>query len=152
MRPKSKLTADGYHLEHSAGGIVYRLHEGQIEVAIAYRTYHHDWTLPKGHLEDDETIEQAALREVEEETGMICEIVSHVGSSTYRFRERKQKKNIEKRVDYFLMKLIKDKGQIQLEEVDKVEWFPFLQAIKKLTFKPDQDLVKQAVAKIQVVA
>lgn len=148
-RPVIK-TPDGYFLEHSAGGIVYRVHGGQIEIAIAYRTYHHDWTLPKGHLEDEETEEQAALREVEEETGLVCEIIAHVGFSTYRFRDRKNKKIIEKRVDYFLMKLTRDKGQIQHEEVDKVEWFPYIEAINKLSFKRDQDLVKHAVTKIDV--
>ncbi len=134
--------------EHSAGGIVYKLESSQIQIAIIYRTYHHDWTLPKGHLEKNETEAEAALREVREESGLTCEIVSHIGHSVYRFRD-KQKQLIEKRVDYFLMKLLEDHHEIQLEEVDEVRWFPFMEAIGKLTFPHDKDLVKQAVAKIR---
>jgi len=137
-----------YHPEHSAGGIAYRIFENRLEVAIIYRSYHEDWTLPKGHLEEGETSEQAALREVQEEAGLECELLALVGDSTFRFRERRSKKLIEKKVDYYLMRLLKDHGEVQLEEVDSVHWLPFGEAIRKLTFQRDQDLVKLAIALI----
>lgn len=134
--------------EHSAGGIVYKLEDGLIQIAIAYREYHHDWTLPKGHLEPGETSQEAALREVEEEVGLIGRIEHLVGHNVYRFRN-KDKQLIEKKVDYYLMSLERDKRKIQVEEIDQVKWLPFLDAIKKLTFKADKDLVKQAVSMIR---
>jgi len=139
-----------YVQEHSAGGIVYKMDEGMIKIAIVYREYHTDWTLPKGHLEGDETAEQAAVREVSEETGLIAEPIVHVGYNDYKFRDRKKGIYIQKRVDYFLMKMIRDEGRFQKEEVDEVAWLPFVEAIRKLTFKRDKDLVKQAVARIQL--
>ncbi|OIP97795.1 hypothetical protein AUK40_02550 [Candidatus Wirthbacteria bacterium CG2_30_54_11] len=135
-------------LEHSAGGIVYKRAGDLILIAITYRDYHKDWTLPKGHLEEGETAEQAALREVREETGIIARIVTHIGSSTYRFRDKKAKKLIEKLVDYFLMEMVEDSGVIQLEEIDEVAWLPFIEAIHRLSFPRDRDLVQQAVARI----
>ncbi|HNT30249.1 MAG TPA: NUDIX hydrolase [bacterium] len=148
-RISAKKTNEAVVKEHSAGGIVYQQQDGMIQVAIIYREYHHDWTLPKGHLEEGETAEQAALREVNEEAGLICEIIAHIGHSVYRFRN-KHKQLIEKRVDYYLMKLLKDEQRIQLEEIDTVIWLPFMEAVKKLSFKRDRELVQRAVAQIPV--
>jgi 8-oxo-dGTP pyrophosphatase MutT (NUDIX family) len=135
--------------EHSAGGIVYKMENQQIMIAVIYREYHHDWTLAKGHLEPGETTEQAALREVMEECGLRCELKDYVGYSVFRFRN-KHKQLIEKKVDYYLMKLLEDTHKVQTEEVDEVVWLPFLDAIKQLSFKRDQNLVKQAVGKIKL--
>ena len=92
-------------------------------------------------------ISQILKETLEEEVGLVCEIVRLIGHNIYRFRN-KDKQLIEKKVDYYLMKLKQDKNQVQVEEIDIVEWLPFMDAIKKLTFKPDKDLVQQAVSKI----
>lgn len=134
--------------EHSAGGIVYKIDNDGIKIAVIYREFHQDWTLPKGHLEEGESPEQAAIREVKEEVGLDTNIIKHIGYSIYRFTDRKKQELIQKKVDYFLMELVKDNNQIQESEVDKLEWLPFMKAIDRLSFNRDQDLVKQCIAEI----
>lgn len=133
--------------EFSAGGIVFRVDTDGIKIAAIYREFHRDWTLPKGHIEAGETAEQAAVREVKEEIGVDARIIRHIGHSVYNFKNQ-ENQPIEKRVEYFLMEALSDSTGVQLEEVDKMEWLPFMRAITQLTFSRDQDLVKQSVAEI----
>jgi 8-oxo-(d)GTP phosphatase len=58
----------------AAGGVVVREVDGGVEVAVVHRSRYDDWSLPKGKLMEGESAEQAALREVEEETGFACEL------------------------------------------------------------------------------
>ena len=68
----------------AAGGVVWRRGPGGIEVAVVHRPHHSDWSLPKGKLDPGESWEAAAVREVEEETGLRCELGRLVGETTYR--------------------------------------------------------------------
>ena len=66
--------------EYSSGGVVYRkVGDNDYEVALVYRKRHDDWSLPKGHIEEGETREETALREVKEETGLDARIVEPLG-------------------------------------------------------------------------
>ena len=56
----------------AAGGAVWRMADGTIELLLAHRDSHDDWTMPKGKLDPGETLRACALREVEEETGLRC--------------------------------------------------------------------------------
>ena len=69
----------------AAGGLVWRRGaDAEIEVALVHRSAYDDWTFPKGKLHDGESEQEAALREVEEETGLRCRLGEEVGVSSYR--------------------------------------------------------------------
>lgn len=82
--------------EVSAGGII--IHEGLI---LAIQNRFGEWVFPKGHLEEGETAEQAALREVWEETGIHAKIIRHIGETRYQFFADGSMR--DKTVHWFLM-------------------------------------------------
>jgi 8-oxo-dGTP diphosphatase len=122
-------------LIRAAGGIVVRfIPGGRVEVACIYREARGDWTFPKGKLDAGETFEQAALREVLEETGMTCEVVRFVGTTNYTHRKGKPKI-----VAYYLMSV--SEGEFAPnEEVDVLVWLPLEQVRAHLTWDRDQEL------------
>ena len=122
-------------LIRAAGGIVHRfVSDNRVEVACIYREARGDWTFPKGKLERGETFEQAALREVEEETGMNCRVVRFIGTTNYTHRKGKPKI-----VAYYLMSV--DQGEFEPnDEVDELVWLPLLQVRDILTWDRDQEL------------
>ncbi|HEV2994081.1 MAG TPA: NUDIX domain-containing protein, partial [Acidimicrobiia bacterium] len=63
----------------AAGGLVVRRRNGSLEIVIVHRPVHQDWSFPKGKLEEGETFELAALREVQEETGFSCRLLRFIG-------------------------------------------------------------------------
>jgi len=120
----------------AAGGVVWRQgRDGLPEVAIIHRPLQDDWTLPKGKLNDGETPEQGALREVREETGMRCEIVRPAGCTAYIDRQGR-----DKIVCYWLMRPIE--GEFRPgEEVDALLWLTVQQAIEQLSYPVDRALL-----------
>jgi 8-oxo-dGTP pyrophosphatase MutT (NUDIX family) len=127
-------------LIRAAGGIVTRfVAAGRVEVACIYRESRGDWTFPKGKLDPGETFEQAALREVWEETGMTCQVERfidrhQVGTTNYTHRKGKPKI-----VAYYLMSV--DEGEFApTAEVDELVWMPLEQVRSHLTWDRDQEL------------
>ena len=105
-----------------------------MEIACIYREARGDWTFPKGKLDAGETFEQAALREVVEETGMFCRVVRFVGTTNYTHRKGKPKI-----VAYYLMSV--NEGEFAPnEEVDELVWLPLEQVRELLTWDRDQEL------------
>lgn len=101
------------------------------------------WKFPKGHIEEGETSEQAALREVEEETGVKAKILVKIGDSKYTFRYKKTQ--IFKIVVMFLMEYLRGELTPQPGEIDEVEWFDTAEALKILSFSADKTLLKKAI-------
>ena len=128
-------------LIRAAGGIVVRaLSGGRVDVACIYREARGDWTFPKGKLDGDETFEQAALREVFEETGMHCRVVRFAGTTNYTHRKGKPKI-----VAYYLMSV--DAGEFAPNaEVDQLVWLPLERVRDHLTWDRDQELFDIAVS------
>ena len=122
----------------AAGGIVHRDGPDGTEVLVVHRPKYQDWSLPKGKVDPGETLEQTALREVEEETGVRAKLGRHVGSNEYRDRHGRSK-----RVDWYLMEPI-DGDFTQNDEVDEIRWIPVNQAHQLLTHEDDYSLIEQA--------
>ena len=122
-------------LIRAAGGIVTRfVPGGRVEVACIYRESRGDWTFPKGKIEEGETFEQGALREVLEETGIHCRVVQFVGTTNYTHR-----KGRSKIVAHYLMNSL-DGEFAPNEEVDVLVWLPLEQVRTHLTWDRDQEL------------
>lgn len=130
----------------SAGGIVVKDDNGP-KVLVTQHSGHHGWDFPKGHLEQGESSEQAALREVEEETGFKGEIVEKVGQTEY-FYYQDGERNF-KTVVYFLMKYVGEGEATTAYEVSQMVWLSPDEVEKKLTFKDTKELWNKVKEKIK---
>jgi 8-oxo-dGTP pyrophosphatase MutT (NUDIX family) len=119
----------------AAGGVVVR-DDGC--VALVHRPRYDDWTLPKGKLDADETFEQAALREVWEETGLRCQLVRELPAVEYAVRDR------PKLVRYWLMAVESDPGFDPNDEVDELRWLAPADAAALLTYDRDKGVLSAA--------
>jgi len=106
--------------EISAGGVVYRNYEGSLQVQLIQDRYG-KITLPKGKMEPGETIEQTALREIAEETGIIGRIIKPLDTIKYQYT-LPQFGLMDKEVHYFLVEAVSGSLQAQVEEIRGVEW------------------------------
>jgi 8-oxo-(d)GTP phosphatase len=130
------MEGSGWDTVHAAGGIVIRAGgSGAPEVAVIHRPSRDDWGLPKGKLNDGETVQEGALREVREETGLRCELVRLAGHITYIDRRGR-----EKVVAYWLMRPLAGSFQPN-DEVDLLCWLPVAEALDVLTYPNDRALI-----------
>lgn len=128
----------------SSGGVVFRRLNQEIEVAVAAREDGKIWCLPKGTVEKDETIEQAALREVQEEAGLEGEIVGKIDKIDYWFYWKPENTKYHKFVHFFLMKYKSGDVSNHDFELDEVKWMPIDEAIKILSYKSERKVMTQA--------
>jgi 8-oxo-dGTP pyrophosphatase MutT (NUDIX family) len=126
--------------EHSSGGAVITLRDGAPHVALIATRGKTRWGLPKGAVSEGETSEQAALREVLEETGLQAEIVKPLDTIEYFFRAGDTL--IRKRVDFYLMRYLAGELTPQLSEVDDVEWVELSEAIERTSFESERKLLE----------
>lgn len=136
--------------ELSAGGVVYRGSGEAIEVALI-RTGKR-WGLPKGHVEAGEGVQQAACREVLEETGLEGDVVGELGEISYRYTYKKaggESVRVFKRVHFYLLRWSKGEIRGHDYEVDEASWFGLEDALEKLTYPTEQKMIRQAMAMIE---
>lgn len=126
----------------SAGGIVYRRGERGVEIVICGRDSDGVWGLPKGTPDEGETLDQTALREVREETGLEVRIVRKVGVVEYWFA--REGKRYHKFVHYYLMESTGGDTSRHDLEYDRVEWREVEDAMKTLTFRNEVEIVAKA--------
>jgi 8-oxo-dGTP diphosphatase len=115
----------------AAGGAVVRDGRAGPEVVLVHRPKYDDWTLPKGKAENGESDEDCALREVEEETGLVCKLLEELESSSYTDASGRPKL-----ARYWLMRPVG--GSLRpTREVDDARWVPLAGAEEQLTYDRD---------------
>ncbi|MCX5797156.1 MAG: NUDIX domain-containing protein [Elusimicrobia bacterium] len=123
--------------EISAGGLVVR--EGKVLlVKVENLEGEVRWTFPKGHLEAGEGPRQAALREVEEETGWACRIQAPLTTARYRFL--RHGREVSKQVRWYLMAPLEKVGSRDGDEIMAVRWAAFAAARKLISYRSDIEL------------
>ena len=157
---------------YSAGGVVFRLaamhsldptfvteqnNVGQtstvgedeqfMEVVLVGRSHAGIWALPKGTPQPGETIEQVAVREVQEETGLQVHLIAYIGSISYTFM--REQVRYHKQVRHFLMEAIGGDTSLHDHEYDLVEWFPLAEACRRLTYQNEVNILYQAEETLQ---
>ncbi len=127
--------------EFSAGGVVYRKNdEGKLEILLI--RVKNRWSFPKGNIEKGEPKDQAALREVKEETGVDAEIVEYLGEVDYWYSMGLTR--IHKFVYYYLMKYAGGDIVPQKEEIDEAKFIPFEEVENLLTYPTDKEIFERA--------
>ena len=141
--PRSKTRS-----EYSSGGAVISVRNGAAHVAMIATRGRTRWGLPKGAVAQGETSEAAALREVQEETGLDAEIIKALDTIEYFFRAGDTL--IRKKVDFYLMVHTGGDLKPQLSEVDDVEWVELSEAIQRASFASEKKLLEAAQQELEV--
>lgn len=101
--------------------------------------------LPKGHLDGDETPEQAARREVGEEAGVTAELVDELGEVIYRYERRGRR--IAKTVRFYLFEYRSGSVEDHDHEIEEARWMPLEQAARELTYPGEREMVQRALSR-----
>ena len=137
----SVFEGDGWDdsgLIRAAGGIVLRWQDGRQELLLVHRLAYGDWSLPKGKLASpQEAAEDTAVREVREETGLVCEIEFAAGSTRYRDQNGQPKV-----VRYWEMST-GGGAFVANAEVDQMLWLAVPEAIELLSYAHDRELIER---------
>ncbi|HEU5264770.1 MAG TPA: NUDIX hydrolase, partial [Gaiellaceae bacterium] len=128
---------DVTEIVRAAGGLVFRAGDREAEIVLVHRPAYDDWAFPKGKLHPGESEEDAALREVEEETGLRCRLESVVGTTRYH-----DSRGRDKVVRYWQMTPI---GGVlaPANEVDDALWVGIGDAPSLLTYERDRELLSR---------
>lgn len=126
------------YYERSCGAVVYRNIGGTIRYLLIKNRRSSNWSFPKGHVEDGETLEETAIREVYEEAGIRIKIFpGFVSKSQYTIQNR-----IQKTVQIFAATTDDEHTKIQPEEIEDYIWLPFENAHNCLKFENDKAILK----------
>ena len=131
----------------SSGGAIYRKQEGRCEVALILRSTRKGkkiWCLPKGLMQETESPEETARREVREETGLEGKVNEKLGEIQYIFYSPEEHSRIQKTVYFFLIGYLHGSVADHDSEVEEARWFPIEAAIDLLMYETERDIVKKA--------
>jgi len=133
--------------ELSAGGVVVRGDEMIVIVPVKRAADGARVTgLPKGHLDGDETPEQAARREIAEETGVQADLIDELGDVRYRYERHRRR--IDKVVRFYLFRYRSGDVADHDHEIEEARWVPLERAADELTYAGERDMVKRALSRL----
>lgn len=124
------------HPIRAGGGLVWRTGKDGYEIAVVYRSRYDDWTLPKGKLKKGESFQEAALREVQEETGCEALMVCFAGKIEYNTILG------PKIVRYWHMQVFSELCSVPADDVDQVRWLSRIEAMNLLTYPLETRLLR----------
>ena len=125
----------------AAGGVVIDKKSADSPlVLLVHRPAYDDWSFPKGKLDSGESIEQAALREVKEETGLDCRVIENLPPVRYSYRNRSGRIR-QKIVHYFLMEPTAGRISVNIHEIDEARWHGVSDALDLLSYEHDRELL-----------
>ena len=135
------LSTDETPLVRAAGGVVWRpSSSGEPEVLLVHRPKYDDWSLPKGKRDPGESDEECALREVQEETGLLCALGPELASTAYIDRKGRPKE-----VRYWVMTVLEG-SFTPTEEIDELRWMSIDRARWLLSYDRDRDVLDAFIA------
>jgi 8-oxo-dGTP pyrophosphatase MutT (NUDIX family) len=130
----------------AAGGVIInRETANEPLVLLVHRPKYNDWSFPKGKLDPGETIEETAIREVREETGLECRISRELEAVRYTYENRNGERR-PKVVYYFLMERASGSLAVNNFEIDRAEWFRPGEAMRVLGYEHDKQLLASLIA------
>jgi 8-oxo-dGTP pyrophosphatase MutT (NUDIX family) len=132
--------------EFSAGGVVVRRMRGRPFVAVV-RVRDEIFALPKGHPDGDESPEEAARREVREETGVEAEVVEKLGDIRYWYARQGQR--VRKIVSFFLFQYRSGSVDDHDHEVEEALWIPLDEATDRLAYEGEREMVNTARSRVE---
>ncbi|WP_086853994.1 NUDIX hydrolase, partial [Amycolatopsis kentuckyensis] len=132
----------------AAGAVLWRVAGGVTEVALVHRPRYDDWSFPKGKLDPGETIAEAAVREVREETGFTAVLGRYLARTAYPVPARSGSGTVPKTVDYFAAEAVSGEFEAN-DEVDELRWLAPTAAEKLLT-RPEDVRVLRAFCELPV--
>ena len=131
--------------EFSAGGVVYKKENNQTYILIAQHSQHHGWVFPKGLIGDhveNESKEETAIREVQEETGVLGKIILPLTPSSYWYVFEKEKR--KKTVYYYLMSVLSEAITKHDHEMEQVEWLEAAKVESRLSYPSEKKVWHEA--------
>ena len=131
----------------SSGGIVYKFVEKELYVIICGGNSHtgYTWRLPKGTPDEGETLEETAIREVTEETGLHVKIDKYIGDINYQFEIPGDDVRFDKTVHFYLMQRTSGSTKDHDHEFEEVRWVLAGEAIQMLTYDSETNILQKAI-------
>ena len=127
----------------SSGGLVIRAINGKWETLLVGSDIPTVWRIPKGMVSEGETLEQTAIREVSEETGIISAIITRIGTAEWTYLYKGE--YWDETVFFYLLRYISGDTNQHDEEFDEVKWFPLEEAVKVLFYSNEAEIAANAI-------
>lgn len=129
----------------SSGGVIFRTAAGDgVEIALVAVKDGNVWSLPKGIIEKGEKPEETAVREVREETGLSGKVGKKIGDISYWYYIKNDNTKCKKTVHFYLLEYMSGSTSDHNWEVDNAQWFPIDDALGRLSYKGDKEIVRKA--------
>lgn len=130
--------------QHSAGGLLIKKRGSRAQICLVSKKEGRVWAFPKGRVNEGETLESTAMREILEETGHRAEVVEKLDVIEYYFFLKENSTFYHKTVTFFLMRLTEEDAQPRDEEADSVGWYDVGVAKKKLSYLNEKKILGKA--------